>query len=91
MHKSGAGSSLKNSLSLAGKSGTMAGMCRGTTASGRVYGKSGTMTRIKSYAGYVDTQSGKKLAYAMTMNNHACSNSQVRKYFQYLMVKMARY
>jgi D-alanyl-D-alanine carboxypeptidase/D-alanyl-D-alanine-endopeptidase (penicillin-binding protein 4) len=78
-------------MAVAGKSGTMAGMGRGTTAEGRVYGKSGTMTRIKSYAGYVDTQSGKKLAYAMIINNHTCSNSQMKKYFQYLMVKMARY
>lgn len=91
MHKTNSGESFKSSLAVAGKSGTMAGIGRGTSAAGRVYGKSGTMTRIKSYAGYVDTQSGKKLAYAMIINNHSCSNAQVKKYFQYLMVKMARY
>ncbi len=91
MHKTKAGESFKSSLAVAGKSGTMAGMGRGTSAAGRVYGKSGTMTRIKSYAGYVDTQNGKKLAYAMIINNHSCSNAQIKKYFQFLMVKMARY
>ena len=91
MHKSKSASKFKASLAIAGKKGTMANIGRGTTAQGRVYGKSGTMTRIKSYAGYVDTQSGKKLAYAMIINNHSCSNSQIKKYFQYLMVKMAKF
>ncbi|MBD3638500.1 MAG: D-alanyl-D-alanine carboxypeptidase/D-alanyl-D-alanine-endopeptidase [Crocinitomicaceae bacterium] len=82
---------LETSMALAGKRGTMSGMCRGTSASGRVYGKSGTMTRIKSYAGYVHSTSGKLLAYSMIINNHNCSNSQIRKYFEKLMVKMAVY
>lgn len=91
MHKQNTGSALKNSMALAGKRGTLSGMCRGTAAAGRVYGKSGTMTRIKSYAGYVDSKSGKKLAYAMIINNHTCSNTQIKKYFETLMVKMAVY
>lgn len=91
MHKQNTGSALKTSMALAGKRGTMSGMCRGTSAAGRVYGKSGTMTRIKSYAGYVDSKSGKKLAYAMIINNHSCSNTQIKKYFESLMVKMAVY
>ncbi|MCB9224102.1 MAG: D-alanyl-D-alanine carboxypeptidase/D-alanyl-D-alanine-endopeptidase [Crocinitomicaceae bacterium] len=91
MNKSSNAERFKNSMAVAGKSGTMSGMCKGTTAVGRVYGKSGTMTRIKSYAGYVDSKSGKKLAYAMIINNHHCSNSQIRKYFENLMVKMSIY
>jgi len=82
---------LKESMALAGKRGTMSSMLRGTTGSGRVYGKSGTMTRMKSYAGYVDSKSGKKIAYAMIINNHHCSNTQVRKYFEQIMVKMSVY
>ena len=91
MHKTKSADKFRASLALAGKRGTMSGMCKGTTAAGRVFGKSGTMTRCKSYAGYVDTKTGKKLAYAMIINNHSCSNSQVRKYFEFLMVKMANY
>ncbi len=91
MHKTKSSEKFKKSLAIAGKKGTMASIGKGTSAAGRVYGKSGTMTRVKSYAGYVDTKTGKKLAYAMIINNHACSNSQMKKYFQYLMVKMANY
>ena len=91
MHKQKNGSRLKKSMALAGKRGTMSRMCRGTAAQGRVFGKSGTMTRIKSYAGYVDSKSGKKIAYSMIINNHHCTNTQVRKYFESLMVKLAVY
>jgi D-alanyl-D-alanine carboxypeptidase len=56
-----------------------------------VYGKSGTMTRIKSFAGYVDSSTGKKLAYAMIINNHYCTSAQLKKYFENLMIKMSVY
>lgn len=84
-------STLKKSLAIAGKKGTMASIGRNTSASGRVTGKSGTMTRMKAYTGYVSTKTGKKLAYAMIINNYNCPTSTVKKYFQTLMVKMAEY
>lgn len=82
---------LKNSLAIAGKRGTMASIGRGTSAQGRVIGKSGTMTRMKAYTGYVNTKTGKKLGYAMIINNYSCYTSKVKKYFEKLMVKMAVY
>jgi len=82
---------LKNSLAVAGKKGTMASIGRNTAASGRVSGKSGTMTRMKAYTGYVTTKTGKHLAYAMIINNYNCRTSTVKKYFQALMIKMAEY
>ncbi|MEO9533162.1 MAG: D-alanyl-D-alanine carboxypeptidase/D-alanyl-D-alanine-endopeptidase [Crocinitomicaceae bacterium] len=91
MHRQKSGKKLKQSMALAGKRGTMSRMCRGTTAQGRVYGKSGTMTRVKSYAGYIDSKSGKKIAYAMIINNHRCSNTQVRKYFEKIMIALSVY
>lgn len=83
--------SFKETLAIAGKKGTMANVADGTTADGRVYGKSGTMTRVKSYAGYVDSSSGKKLSYAMIINNHYCTSAQLKKYFENLMIKMSVY
>ncbi len=84
-------STFKSSLAICGKKGTMASLCKGTVAEGRVSGKSGTMTRMKAYTGYVDTKNGKKLAYAMVLNNYNCSTSQATKYFENLMIKMANY
>lgn len=91
MNKTSSGDGFRSSLAVAGKSGTMSYLCRGTSASGKVCGKSGTMTRVKSYAGYVDTDSGKTLAYAMIINNHMCSNRQITKYFQQMMVHMVNF
>jgi serine-type D-Ala-D-Ala carboxypeptidase/endopeptidase (penicillin-binding protein 4) len=91
MNSSKSATAFKESLAIAGKKGTMAGVADGTTADGRVYGKSGTMTRVKSYAGYVDSSTGKKLAYAMIINNHYCTSAQLKKYFEGLMIKMSVY
>lgn len=86
-----AGSRLKESMAIAGKKGTMSSLCKGGSGYGRVYGKSGTMTRIKAYSGYIDSKSGKKIAYAMIFNNHTCSSSKIREYCSNLMNKLAVY
>ena len=86
-----AGTRLKESMALAGKRGTMSSMCKGGSGFGRAYGKSGTMTRIKAYAGYVDSKTGKKIAYAMIWNNHNCSTSKIKEYCSNLLNKLASY
>ena len=81
----------KSTLPVAGKSGTLRSVCRGQSASGRLYAKSGTMNRIKSYAGYVDTQSGKKIAFALIVNNDNISNYNLVKRMEVVFNAMARY
>ena len=66
-----------NTLPTAGKSGTIASLCRGEAGDGRVFAKSGTMNRIKSYSGYVHSKSGKKLTFSFTVNNFSGSSSSV--------------
>ncbi len=68
-----------NSLPVAGKSGTMRNICKGQAADGRMMAKSGSMTRIRSYAGYVKSSSGKTYAYAFIVNNHTCSTGTLLK------------
>lgn len=91
MNSSKNADAFKESMAIAGKKGTMASVADGTTADGRVYGKSGTMTRVKSYAGYVDSSSGKKLAYAMIINNHHSTSATLKKHLEALMIKMSVY
>lgn len=76
-------------LPVAGISGTLSDVCRNQAAQGRVFAKSGTMSRIKSYAGYVDTKSGKKLAFAIIFNNYNCSNAYLMKKIEKFMNAMA--
>jgi len=66
-----------STLPIAGESGTLKNVCRNQAAHGRLKAKSGTMNRIKSYAGYIETKSGKTLAVAIIVNNYTCSTSTV--------------
>ncbi|MCR9171697.1 MAG: D-alanyl-D-alanine carboxypeptidase/D-alanyl-D-alanine-endopeptidase [bacterium] len=79
----------RTSLPVAGESGTMRYVCRNTAGHGRIAAKSGSMTRIRSYAGYVDTKSGKNYAFAIIVNNFNGSSSSLKTQFQTLMNAMA--
>ena len=84
-------SSFYSSLPIAGKSGTMSRIGRNTYAAGRLRAKSGTMTRVKSYAGYVTSKSGKNLAFAIIVNNYNCYTSTITKKLEQIMVEIANY
>jgi D-alanyl-D-alanine carboxypeptidase/D-alanyl-D-alanine-endopeptidase (penicillin-binding protein 4) len=77
------------SLPVAGKTGTMRNMGKGTIASGKVRAKSGTMTRIKSYSGYVTTKDKKNIAFALIVNNFSCTSFQMKKKIEKIMIKIA--
>lgn len=89
MYKSNRFTTFYESLSVAGVDGTLRNLCKGTKAAGNVHAKSGTMSRVKSYAGYVKTQSGKTIAFCVIANNYSCSTSEVTDKMERLMVKMA--
>ena len=79
MSKSKNSNEFKKSLPIAGVSGTLRSVCNGQSAENRMYAKSGTMSRIKSYAGYIDGKSGKKYAFAIIANNYSCSATAIRQ------------
>jgi D-alanyl-D-alanine carboxypeptidase/D-alanyl-D-alanine-endopeptidase (penicillin-binding protein 4) len=78
-----------NSLPVAGKSGTLRNVGKGTAASGKVKAKSGYMTRVRSYSGYVITKNKRKLAFALIVNNYNCSAYQMKKKMEKIMIKLA--
>lgn len=69
------GKRFEQSLPVAGVNGTMRNICKNQSGHGKIAAKSGSMTRIRSYAGYVNGVSGKKYAFALIVNNQTCSNS----------------
>jgi len=79
MSKSKYASDFRKSLPVAGESGTLRSVCKGQSAQNRMSAKSGTMSRIKSYAGYIDGKSGKKYAFALITNNFECSATTIRQ------------
>jgi|TARA_R110000737_G_scaffold93859_3_gene127298 D-alanyl-D-alanine carboxypeptidase/D-alanyl-D-alanine-endopeptidase (penicillin-binding protein 4) len=91
MSKSPKYSIFKTSLPTAGQTGTLINVCKGQNGEGRVFAKSGTMSRIKSYAGYVKSRSGKDLAFAIIVNNYNCSNATTVDKIETIMNEMAIY
>ncbi|MBW7868022.1 MAG: D-alanyl-D-alanine carboxypeptidase/D-alanyl-D-alanine-endopeptidase [Brumimicrobium sp.] len=79
MYKSKNFVDFENSLPVAGKSGTLTSVCRGQVAQGKLKAKSGTLNRVKSYAGYIDNISGDKIAFSITVNNFNIPSSQMVK------------
>lgn len=66
-----------STLPVAGVSGTLSTVCKKQPAEGKVHAKSGTMNRIKSYCGYVETAGGKRIAFAFIVNNYNCTSGSV--------------
>ena len=68
----------RDSLPVAGRSGTLKSIGGGSAAEGRVRAKSGTMDGIRNYAGYLDTRSGKRYAFALFMTNYTGDSASVK-------------
>jgi D-alanyl-D-alanine carboxypeptidase/D-alanyl-D-alanine-endopeptidase (penicillin-binding protein 4) len=68
-------------LPIAGRDGTLAGRMRGTAAEQNVRAKTGTMSNIRTLAGYVRTRDGEALAFAIMANgfegNGAAANEAI--------------
>ncbi|MBB6463023.1 D-alanyl-D-alanine carboxypeptidase/D-alanyl-D-alanine endopeptidase [Flammeovirga kamogawensis] len=78
------------SLAVTGTSGTLKYFCRYNSAKGKVTGKSGSMRRVRSYAGFVKTSSKETLVFTVIVNNFSCKSKQVRKALEPLMDIMAK-
>jgi len=81
----------KNTLSIAGKDGTLRNLCLKTSAQNRIFAKSGTMTRVLCYAGYAETLNGDTLIFSIFVNNYNCPTPQMRALIQRIMVKMVEW
>lgn len=77
-----------NSMSKAGATGTLKRLCVGSDAQDKINAKSGTMSRVKSYAGYALALNGDTLAFAFIANNFICPASDMTTRFEEIMIKM---
>lgn len=80
-----------NSLPLAGLTGTMHKWLCGTAGEGRVRAKTGSLAGVRSYTGYVNTLSGKKLIFALIVNNYTCKTKELKKKLEQVMLRMVEY
>ena len=66
-----------NSLPEAGKEGTLKNYFRDPVFDTRLRAKSGSLTRVRSYAGYFTTMSGKEMIFCIIVNNYTGSSSKL--------------
>ena len=69
MHDPSGLSPFVTALPLAGVDGTLSDRMKGTPAAGNVRAKTGTMSNIRSLAGYAKTRDGEALAFVAMINN----------------------
>ena len=71
-----------SSLPDAGRSGTLAQYFTDPVFDSNLKAKSGSMTRVRCYAGYFTTDSGRHLAFSMLINNFQGSSGPVIKHIE---------
>ena len=68
-----------NSLPEPGKEGTLKNVFRDPVFENRLRAKSGSLTRVRSYAGYLKTISGRNMIFCIIVNNYNGSSAGVIK------------
>jgi serine-type D-Ala-D-Ala carboxypeptidase/endopeptidase (penicillin-binding protein 4) len=76
------------SLAIAGKTGTLAGILKKTPLEGKVFAKSGTIARVRCYTGYM-LHDNKEWAFAVMVNNSGTNSWQTLSRIEDLLVEMS--
>lgn len=65
------------SLSIAGVDGSLEKRFRNQPEQGKLYGKTGYLSGVRSLSGYLDTSSGQTLAFSIVTNNYTAKTSYI--------------
>ena len=76
-------------LPIAGRDGTLEGRMKGTAAENNVRAKTGTMSNIRSLAGYVRTREGEPLAFAIMVDNFEGTGAEAVAAMDAIAVRLA--
>lgn len=77
-----------NSLAIAGESGTLSKMFLHSKAKGKVFAKTGTMTNIRSLAGYIKTQNKHTIAFTIIVNNCPQPSNWIKEKIEQIVLKL---
>jgi D-alanyl-D-alanine carboxypeptidase/D-alanyl-D-alanine-endopeptidase (penicillin-binding protein 4) len=78
-------------LAIAGRDGSLASRMKGTAAEGNAVGKTGSMSNIRTFAGYVKTADGEPLVFAIMANNFEGPASGVTATIDRIVVSLATF
>jgi D-alanyl-D-alanine carboxypeptidase/D-alanyl-D-alanine-endopeptidase (penicillin-binding protein 4) len=80
-----------NSLSIAGKDGTLRNRMIGTSAEGNVYAKTGTLNGVSALSGYVIDKDSEILMFYIVMNGFGGNASEMRSVQDYVCILLSEY
>lgn len=80
-----------NSIPDAGKEGALKNNFKDPLFDSRMRAKSGTMNRVKSYAGYFTTLSGKEMIFSIIVNNFTGSSTKITSYIEAIIKEIILY
>jgi serine-type D-Ala-D-Ala carboxypeptidase/endopeptidase (penicillin-binding protein 4) len=78
-------------LPIAGVDGSLSSRMKGTAAEGNVKAKTGTMSNIRSLAGYATSRDGERLAFAILVNNFEGTGANANDAIDAIAVRLASF
>lgn len=78
------------SLPLAGRQGSMNSIGKGSFIENNLRAKTGYITRVRAYCGYVRTKSGEPLVFSLIFNNYNCTPREARLKMEKFMLALGQ-
>jgi D-alanyl-D-alanine carboxypeptidase/D-alanyl-D-alanine-endopeptidase (penicillin-binding protein 4) len=91
MYNAGGTSPWMRLLPVAGVDGTLAARMKGTPGENNVHAKTGTMSNVRSLAGYVTSRDGEPLAFVAIVNNFEGTGAQANAALDAIAVRLASF
>jgi len=89
LHDATGASPFVSALPIAGVDGSLAARMKGTSAQGNLRAKTGTMSNVRSLAGYVKTKDGEQLVVVIIANNYEGSGAEATQAIDRMAVRLA--
>lgn len=81
----------RNTLPVAGLSGSLANHMRGTAAEARVWAKTGSMSNVRTLAGYLLTLHGEPLVFSILVNNYRGPSAEIEAIIDKAVVRLVEF
>ncbi len=78
-----------SSLPIAGKSGSMRNVGKGTYIEDKMRAKTGYINRARGYCGYLETKTGRLISFSVLFNNYNCTPSQAKQKIEKFLIALA--
>jgi serine-type D-Ala-D-Ala carboxypeptidase/endopeptidase (penicillin-binding protein 4) len=80
-----------HSLPIAGKSGSMSNLGKGTFIENNMHAKTGYINRVRGYCGYFKSKSGKEISFSVLFNNYTFSPREAKNKLERFLVEIGNY